>query len=200
MRMKFFFVPIFAGFISVVCAHAAPLRVLAVDQTGAGFPDVLVIVRPLEGVGEAFRALTDKNGAIPERELAPGPYQVIATCPYGLCQTTVHEFMVKNEPVDLKLPLPVIPTSGNTVTIGKVEHRDVEVEDEKGMPVPSAPIFVRDATAQNERWYKTGAGGVATIDVPPGTEMTVVALHHGKLVSSVVKTRDATEKIVLRFQ
>ncbi len=200
MRMKFFFRPLFASFFPLFCAQAAPLRVVTVDQTGAVFPDVLVIVKPLEGSGEVFRALSDRNGMIPTRDLAPGSYQLIATCPYGLCQTTVREFMVKNDPLDLKLPLAVMPTSGNTVTIGHIENRDVEVEDREGKPIPSVSLLVRDATAQNERWYKTGANGVATIDMPPGVETTVVAVHHGSLIGRDFKTSDMNEKVVLRFQ
>ena len=189
-----------ASFFPLLFAHAAPLRITAVDQTGAGFPDVLVIVKPLEGGGEVFRALSDRNGAIPTRELPPGPYQLIATCPYGLCQTTVREFMIESKPFDLKLPLPVMPTSGDTVTIGHIEHRDVEVEDQEGKPLPSVPVLVRDATAQKERWYKTGPNGLTTIDVPPGAEVTVVAVYRGSLASSTSKTSDKSEKIVVRFR
>ncbi|WP_353071991.1 carboxypeptidase regulatory-like domain-containing protein [Tunturiibacter gelidiferens] len=194
------FLFLFANFSSLLCANAAPLHVVVVDQTGAGFPDVLVIVKPLEGGGEVFRALSDKNGTIPARDLPSGPYQLIATCPYGLCQTTVRELMVKSESFDLKLPLAVMPTSGNTVTIGHIKHRDVEVQDRAGKPIPAVAVLVRDATAQHERWYKTGANGLTTIDVPPGVEMTVVAVGHGNLVSSTVKTDDDNDKILLQLQ
>jgi hypothetical protein len=200
MRMKYFCALLFASLFPLLCAQAAPLRVVTVDQTGAGFPDVLVIVKPLEGSGEVFRALSDKNGTIPTRDLLPGSYQLIATCPYGLCQTTVREFVVKSEPFDLKLPLAILPTSGNAVTVGRIEHRDVEVEDLEGKPLPSVSLLVRDATAQNERWYKTGANGVATIDMLPGAETTVVAVHQGSLISSDLKTHEGNEKVVLRFK
>jgi integrase/recombinase XerD len=42
-------------------ASAAPLRLRVMDQTGAAFPDVLVIVKSLAGKGEIFRALTDQR-------------------------------------------------------------------------------------------------------------------------------------------
>jgi len=198
MKMKIFYLALLVILLPLF-AHAAPLRVVTVDQTGAGFPDVLVIVKPLEGSGESFRALSDKDGMIPTRDLPSGLYQLIATCPYGLCQTTVREFVVKKEPFDLKLPLAILPTSGNTVTIGHVEHRDVKVEDGDGKPIPSVPLLVRDAVAQNERWYTTGVNGTATIDLPPGAEATVVAVYRGGLVSRDFKVRDGNEKIVLRF-
>ena len=199
MKMTIFYLALFAILLPLF-AHAAPLRVVTVDQTGAGFPDVLVIVKPLEGSGESFRALSDKDGIIPARDLPPGLYQLIATCPYGLCKTTVREFVVKKEPFDLKLPLAILPTSGNTVTIGHVEHRDIKVEDGEGKPIPSVPLLVRDAAAQNERWYTTGVNGSAIIDLPPGRETTVVAVHRGVLVSRDFKMSDENEKIVLRFQ
>src|SRR5262245_16161710 len=106
------FVFLFAG----LCAQAVPLRVVMVDGTGAGFTDVLVIVRSLEDGKESFRALTDSSGIVPVHDLNPGLYRLIATCPYGICQTTVHEFLVKRDPIDLRLPLEVVPTRGNTVT------------------------------------------------------------------------------------
>lgn len=43
-----------------------------VDPSGAPFPDVLVIVKSLEGEGEMFRALTDATGSVSGRKLPFG--------------------------------------------------------------------------------------------------------------------------------
>jgi len=81
-------------FVFLVCsqAAAAPLRLKVLDQTGAAFPDVLVIVKSLAGKGEIFRALTDQSGCVPERDLPAGLYRAIATCPYGICETRLASF------------------------------------------------------------------------------------------------------------
>jgi hypothetical protein len=158
----------------------------------------LVIVRSLEGNGESFRELTDQAGAVPRQELASGLYQLIATCPYGLCQTAVHEFMVASDPIHLKLPLKAVEIV-NTLIVGNVKHRKVIVQDRQGRPVASAQILVRDATAQHRRWYQTGAKGTVKIDLPPGDETTVVAIYQGRLASRVVQSNveNSGKKLVL---
>jgi uncharacterized surface anchored protein len=173
-------------------------HVSTADETGAAFPDVLVMVRSLEGNGESFRALTDQAGAVPKQELAPGLYQLIATCPYGLCQTAVREFIVASDPIHSKLPLKVVAMV-NTVIVGDVKHRQVEVQDREGRPLASAQILVRDETAQHHKWYRTGANGTVTIDLPPGDEITVVAIYQGSLASSVVQphAKKSRKKLVL---
>src|SRR6266702_8425352 len=72
-----------AVLVLLVCseASAVPLRLRILDQSGAAFPDVLVIVKSLAGKGEIFRALTDQTGGVAERDLSPGLYRAIATCP-----------------------------------------------------------------------------------------------------------------------
>jgi len=107
--------------------------------------------------------------------------------------------MMKGKSFVLKLSVAVMPTRGNTFTTGHIEHRDVGVLDQSGKPIPSVPLLVRDATAQNERWYKTGNNGTATVDVPPGAEMTIVAVHQENLTSVNVKTHDGNDKIVLHL-
>jgi hypothetical protein len=158
----------------------------------------LVIVRSLEGNGESFRALTDQAGAVPKQELAPGLYELIATCPYGVCQTAVREFIVASDPIHLKLPLKLVAIV-NTVIVGDVKHRKVIVQDRQGRPVASAQILVRDASAQHHKWYQTGAKGTVKIDLPPGDETTVVAIYQGRLASRVVRrnVKNSGKKLVL---
>ena len=175
---------------------------MTVDKSGLGFPDVLVIVRSLEGRGESLRALTNRNGAVPTQDLAMGLYQIIATCPYGLCRTTVREFLVNTDPVDLKLALEVLPTTGNAFTIGRVKHCQVEVRNRDGIPVASAEILVRDANAESQKWYQTGLDGKVLIDLLPGRETTIVAVHDGNLASRVLQPDQSSSKqkvVLFRF-
>ena len=180
-------------------AQAVPFHVVALDETGADFPDVLIIVRSLDGGIESFRALTDESGAVPAHELSPGLYQIIATCPYGICRTFVQEFMVASKPIDLKLSLKVAATPGNPITVGPVEHRQVEVQDREGKPLASIQILVRDATSQNVRWYETDANGGARIELEPDGETTVVAIYNEELASRVLqpKVPNSEDTVVL---
>jgi len=168
-------------------ADAAPLHLKVVDKTGAAFPDVLVIVKSLEGKGEIARALTDTTGNVPGRELSPGLYRVIATCPYGICETKVQEFYVKDAPVQLELTVDVSPTrgEGDVVEIGPSRSLKVQVIDRDGRPARLAPVLVRDSDAQHERWYKTDSDGGTTVELPEG-QVTVVVLYGGTITSKAL--------------
>jgi hypothetical protein len=163
---------------------AAPLHLKVVDKTGAAFPDVLVIVKSLEGKGEIARALTDAIGSVPGRELPSGLYRVIATCPYGICETEVQEFYVKDAPVQLELTVDVSPTrgEGDVVEIGPSRPLKVQVLDRDGRPARLASVLVRDSDAQHERWYKTDSDGGTTVELPEG-QVTVVVLYGGAITS-----------------
>ncbi len=202
IRARHIYTSILLGLIYALAAQAASFRVVTLDETGADFPDVLIVVRSLDSGRENFRALTDRSGAVPTHELSPGLYQLIATCPYGICQTTVQEFIVASDPIDLKLTLKVVPTTGNGVTIGPIEHRQVEVLDLEGRPLASVQIFVRDGAAQYGRWYRTGANGRVTIDLPPEGEPTIVAIYQDRLVSRVLQPSASNsdgDLVVIRF-
>lgn len=195
-------ISVFLGIFCALGVQAVPFHVETVDETGAAFPDVLVIVRSLDGNGESFRALTDREGAVPKHELSPRLYQLIATCPYGICQTTLHEFMVAGDPIHFELPLKVVPTTGNIFITSPVQHRQVEVQDVEGRPLASAQILVRDAIAQYQKWYQTGANGIVTIDLPPGGETTVIAIYHGSLASRILQPNapnSEDELVLIRF-
>jgi hypothetical protein len=169
-------------------ASAAPMRLRVLDQAGTPFPDVLVIVKSLAGKGEMFRALTDKAGGVPERDLAAGLYRAIATCPYGICETRIFEFLVGAVPVNLDLKVDVSPTRGNATLVGEPNRLRLEVLDAQGMPATSAQVLVRDSNAEFEQWYKTDSEGKVDVE-PRGLTTTFAVLYKETLTEETI---DAT--------
>lgn len=199
IRVAYLQTSILLGLFCALCAQATPFHAVIVDETGAAFPDVLVIVRSLEGDGESFRVLTDLDGAVPKHEIAPGLYQLIANCPFGVCQTALHEFLVASDPIHLQLPVKVVPTGGDTFIPRPVPHRVVTVRDTEGKPIASATIFVRDGVSEYYRWYRTSANGKVTIDVLPQGETTIVVIHDGKIDRRVLQPNKPNKPIAFRF-
>jgi hypothetical protein len=146
-------------------AAAAAFRVTTADSAGAPLAATLLIVRSLEGRGEAFRALTDNAGALAERELEAGRYRIVATYPYGAWKTTIREFVVEKTPVALRLALSPVPTAGKKVAAVKKPRLAVLTLDAKARPVPGIAVLVRDPEATAEAWYQTNAKGEVTIDL-----------------------------------
>jgi hypothetical protein len=181
------------------------VRLRVLDQTGAAFPDVLVIVKSLAGKGEIFRGLTDQTGSVPERDLAAGLYRAIATCPYGICETKVTEFLIGDTPVELELKVDVSPTRGNVAIVGPSNRLKLEVLDTQGRPVTSAEVLVRDSNAEFEQWYKTNGEGEADVE-PRGTMTTLVVLYNRNLTTETIssaaveKLRSEGKKFVIRLK
>src|SRR5689334_20790240 len=83
-----------AVLISAPLMRANGSTIKIVDANGDPFANVLIIVRSLDGKGEIGRYLTNGEGLTSKLQLDDdGLYRIIATCPYGLCQTTVREFI-----------------------------------------------------------------------------------------------------------
>lgn len=199
---------VFAGVLALlVCsqAGAAPVRLRVLDQTGAAFPEVLVIVKSLAGKGEIFRALTDQTGSVPERDLAAGLYRAIATCPYGICETKVTEFLVGDTPVELELKVDVSPTRGNVAIVGPSNRLKLEVVDAQGKPVASAQVIVRDSKAEYEHWYRTDNKGETDVE-PRGTMTTFVVLYNRTLTTETMSSeairrlQDEGKKLEIRLK
>src|SRR5882672_9434374 len=91
-------------------ASAKTTTVKTVDATGAPFPRVLIIAKSQEGGGEIARYLTDQDGRTPGIQFGSGLCRVIAMCPYGLCHTTIQEYLGSGMPAELVLPVSVNPT------------------------------------------------------------------------------------------
>ena len=196
-----------AVLVLLVCseASAVPLRLRVLDQSGAAFPDVLVIVKSLAGKGEIFRALTDQTGGVAERDLSPGLYRAIATCPYGICETKITEFFVSDTPVELELKVDVSPTRGNVAIVGPSKRIKLEILDTQGKPAPSAEVLVRDSNAEFEQWYKTNGQGEADVE-PLGTTITFAVLYKGALteetisMAAIEKLRAEGKKLVIHLK
>jgi len=187
---------VFVGVVALsACSRvtATPVRLRVLDQTKAAFPNVLVIVKSLAGRGEIFRGLTDQAGSVPERDLAAGLYRAIATCPYGICETKVMEFLVGGAPVELELNVDVSPTRGDIAIVGPSNRLKMRVVDSQGKPAASAEVLVRDSNAEYEQWYKTNGEGEADVE-PLGTTATFVVLYKAALITETI-TSEAIQKL-----
>jgi hypothetical protein len=167
----------------VAPAGAAAFRVTTADPAGAPLAGMLLIVRSLEGRGEAFRALTDNSGALAERELEAGRYRILATYPYGAWRTTVREFVVEKNPVALRLALSPVSTDGKKVAAVKKPRLAVLTVDAKARPVPGIAVLVRDPEATAEAWYQTNAKGEVAIDLSAFTGAVTLVSFDGVVVT-----------------
>jgi len=196
-----------ATLVLLVCsqAGASTVHLRVTDQTGAAFPNVLVIVKSLAGKGEILRGLTDEAGSVPERDLAAGLYRAIATCPYGICETKVTEFLVGDARVELELKVDVSPTRGNVAIVGPSNRLRLGVVDAQGKPAASAEVLVRDSNADYEQWYKTDAAGEADVE-PRGTMTTFVVVYNRTLTTetmssdNIQKLRGTGKKLEIRLK
>lgn len=186
-------------------ATATPVQLRVVDQSGAAFPDVLVIVKSLSGKGEIFRTLTGQTGSVPERDLPAGLYRAIATCPYGTCETRITEFLVGYKLVELELKVDLSPTRGNVAIVGPPNKITVRVLDAQSKPAPAASVLVRDSNAEYEQWYKANGDGEADVE-PLGTTITFAVLYRGTLTeetmsaSSIDKLRVEGKKLIIHLR
>ena len=162
------------------CA-AAEVQVAVADAQGHPLKDALVIVQDLNhGEHELFRALTADTGQIAPRSLQPGFYRAISTYPYAHWKTSVREFLVRDQPVKVRLQM----ESGESlddlpVSIGRLT---VHVLDAHGQPAAGARVLVRDAEAHaySEHWGSTDAQGTTTLEMSD-TPSTLLVVYRDQL-------------------
>ena len=145
-------------------AQAATLKLQVVDASGAPFPKVLVILKSLEGGGEISRELTDNHGRIPAVSVGEGLYRIIATCPYGLCETTVREFLGARLGSEMVITLPMLATDSVGEVVGAPTVKLVMTLPD-GRPASGVHVLVRDLKAKREKWYVADQKGSATIEL-----------------------------------
>jgi len=144
----------------------------------------LVIVQDLNSrEHEVIRALTEQDGSIPPIQLQSGLYRVIATTPYGLWETNIHEFLVGQESTDVIIHVQPLGTHGygDTLSAGTT-YGQLRVIAPDGSPAIGAVILVRDreATLYSERRYITDKEGTTPIEFV--SEPTVVIIVYGDVL------------------
>lgn len=151
--------------------HSSVVR--TVDQSGVPFPNVLVIIQSFDGKGEIGRYLSDRQGRTPHFQLGPGLYRLILTCPYGLCRTTVREFLGAKAPSEIIEKIELKPTDLNGEILGAPKIR-LKVFSLDGKPRVSVHVLVRDPSAKWVKWYLTDGEGSAIIDLLNDPSVVVI--------------------------
>jgi hypothetical protein len=164
---------------SILCptAHAAAVKIRTVFADQEAVPNVLVIVKSIEGQSEEFaRGLSGPDGSIPSLELRPGLYEAIATCPYGHIPTTVHDFLVANEAALIEVTLN--PDNDQRINYNKISW-NVQVLDQDGHPAVNAVVIGRNAEASTGvSAARTDKRGRATVSVP--VDGALIEIIYGK--------------------
>jgi hypothetical protein len=163
-------------------ASATLLKVRVIDALGTeGIAKVLVITRSLEpGKGDVSRDLTRQDGSIPDLDIPPGLYEVIATYPYQAWRTRVRDFIAGANPVPITLELEQI--WDQTVYAGGVVDLRVQVVDGQGHPVHNAQIIGRNLDASELSFATTDSAGRALIRIPTdGAEVTTIYGDHSRV-------------------
>jgi hypothetical protein len=123
----------------------------AVDHQGSPFPDVLLIVLSSDDKKEIGRYLTDSSGQTPELQLSRGSYEVIATCPYGICETAFYSFSASEAWGPIIVSLDVKPSDefGDIVGADRMQLRFYPPSQKQ---IETATILVRDRDA---KWFRS---------------------------------------------
>jgi hypothetical protein len=126
------------------------------------------------GVGDVCRDLTRPDGSIPDVDIPPGLYEVIATYPYKPYRTRVRDFLAGARPVGITLELEEIPDQRVFISTPVFDLR-VRVLDDQSRPVPNARIIGRDPAAYQLAIATTDKDGRATVRIPSeGAEVTTI--------------------------
>ena len=155
-----------------LCQAETRLRVL--DETGAPFPDVLIVVKYLEDGSEVGRHLSDSRGRITTLYLKPGLYRFVLTCPYGVCKTTIFELLDTQVSGEVALNVRVHATDRQGILLGAPKAQLAIVLPD-GRPYAKALVLIRNTDASRERWYKTNDDGEVEVELPGDPTVAVIA-------------------------
>ncbi len=177
---------------------AVPVTVNVTGANGTALNKALVIIQRLnEGSEqEVSRELTNSDGAVTLDDAAPGLYRAIATDPYRSWKTEVEEFLVKDQPVTVRLRLERQAT--DDPVIASVGRLTVHVRDAAGNPAVGAHVLLRDAYAHPhaEHWGTTDDKGDVTLDVTADSSVLVV-VYNGQLSTFPADSYDTERTIHL---
>ena len=170
------------GLIFTGIALAANVKITVLSQAGGPFPDVLVIVKSLEGRGEMLRALSDSQGDV-KTTLPVGMYRLIATCPFGICLTEMKEFIVSKDMEQISITVGAIGTV-QTVFIGK-ETAKLILLDKANQPFSHCTVMIRNWDDSEEYWYVPDSKGIVNIKIYDNPQVLVI-FTDTQLVSKVL--------------
>jgi hypothetical protein len=191
---------ILVAFLLPSLCFAAPVTIRVLDGSGAPVKYTLVIVQSLDSAyRDVTRQLTDEHGGVSAGELKPGLYRVIATTPYGLWETTIKEFLVTNDSVNLTLVAQPQSTHGfGDIVTGGNPHVNLQVLMPDGTPAVGADVLLRDrdATLYLERRYKLDKHGKSKIELISSPTVLVIIFEGRLLTTQLAQTDTPT---VIRF-
>jgi hypothetical protein len=186
------------GLVHAVTAVTFPVKISVDDSSGAVLKDELVIVQDLDNrEHEIIRALSDQSGNVPQLELAPGLYRVIATTPYGNWQTSIREFLVTQQPIQIIVKVQPMATHGyGDIDTVPTTRAQLQVIGPDGEPASGARILVRDRDAKLhlERWYSASTEGKAIIDLVD--DPTVVVIVYSGVLQTTELTQDNPNPVI----
>jgi hypothetical protein len=146
---------------------AQPIQVEVTNRSGTPMANVLTIIRSSDAFREKLRVLTNSKGLTPKVNVKSGFYQVIAACPWGLCVTSIQEFIVDDHsPHVIKVPVDYRSTDEVGILVGGHKTMVQVSPPAQTGKAKFAALLVRDNFARYQQWYKVDADGRATIEVP----------------------------------
>ena len=176
----------------------AEVQVVVTSDQGQPLKDALVIVQQLGPPDhELFRELTSTAGSVAIHSLGPGFYRAIATFPYSHWNTSVSEFLVREQPVKVELRMAEGDSLDDIpVSIGRLT---VHLLDANGKPAAGARVLVRDAEAHaySEHWGTTNAQGTTSLDLTAEPAVLLV-VYRDRLYTFAANAFDTERTIQLK--
>jgi hypothetical protein len=155
------------------------MRLQVLDESTAPFPNVLVVIKYLKGGGETGRYLSDSAGRIPTLNLKPGLHRFVLTCPYGICKTTIFEFLDTQVSGEVALEVPFHATDRHGISIGAPKAQLAVVLSD-GRPYAKELVLIRNTDVSRERWYRTDEEGEVEVELPDDP-MVAVIVHRERV-------------------
>jgi hypothetical protein len=161
--------------VTALDASQGNIRAVFGEETPA--PNVLVVIRSLANGTETGRYLTDVRGRVPAVSVESDVlYQVIGTCPYGMCETVVREAFGSALVRGMLLPVQVRATDFEGTMVGPTTT--IVIRSRQGAPVSKLSILVRTPDAHRQRFYYTDDRGRAAVILPSDPAAVVVIVDH----------------------
>lgn len=158
----------FSLLLPLICLQLSATDIRVVSKSGTPMKNVLVIVRSLDTGHELGRFLTAENGKTPSVDFDQGLYRVVATCPYGTCETAIKELFAgeAGDTLTVTTPARAIP---HTPLPASARKEALTIVDPQNRPLRDVQVLVRSVDGVRGDWYITRANGgtpISLVDDP----------------------------------